>query len=553
METIKVGILNSLTGFMSRSETPMVKAAKLAIETINKQGGVLGHKIEPVVEDGESTPSVFAEKAKNLIYRENISTIFGVWNSNSRKAVKAVLEKSNAVLWYPVQYEGFEESPNIFYTGTVLNQQFVSMLNWCISKKFRSYFLIGSDYVYPKVANKFINAYMSNRKESVVLGEEYYPTDCIDFKDIASKIKNLKPNVIINTLNGDSNKYFFNQLKEAGVLAKDIPVISTSIGEIEYADIGEAGEGHYAVASYFQNLDSATNKKFVKEMKEAFGADSCVSDQVAMSYAQVFVWKEMVEKVGSFNLAGSKSDLAGNEFDTVVGKIKFNNNNHFTKKVYIGQVKAKGNIEIVDTTEMIEPLPWQGVESLDADKQIMIKDILNSFSENVNVSSLVRKKIEASLSEDTSAQKESLSSYLGEIKCQDVFNLDELQQIQDSFSKVTGVASIITDKDGTPITKPSNFSVLCSEYIRKTDKGMANCKKSDAIIGKGSDSGPVIKRCLSAGLWDAGAAIKLGDKHIANWLIGQVRDESQTEEQIKKYAQDIYSKLLSGSIQYSQS
>ena len=227
-DTVKVGLLHSLSGTMAISETSVRDAEKLAIQEINDQGGVLGKKIEIVEEDGASDPQIFSEKAKKLLMNDKVATIFGCWTSASRKAVKPVVEGSNGLLWYPTQYEGMEQSKNIMYMGAAPNQQIVPAIEYLLKNGRKKMFLVGSDYVFPQTANRIIKAQLAAEGGEVV-GEEYTPMGYTDYATIISKIKAANPDVIVNTLNGDSNVAFFKQLKDAGVTAEACPVMSFSI------------------------------------------------------------------------------------------------------------------------------------------------------------------------------------------------------------------------------------------------------------------------------------------------------------------------------------
>ena len=236
-DTVKVGLLHSLSGTMAISETSVRDAEKLAIQEINDQGGVMGKKIEIIEEDGASDPQIFSEKAKKLLMNDKVATIFGCWTSASRKAVKPVVEGSNGLLWYPTQYEGMEQSKNIMYMGAAPNQQIVPAIEYLMKNGKKKMFLVGSDYVFPQTANRIIKAQLAAQGGEVV-GEEYTPMGYTDYATIISKIKAAHPDVIVNTLNGDSNVAFFKQLKDAGVTAEACPVMSFSIAEEEIKGIG---------------------------------------------------------------------------------------------------------------------------------------------------------------------------------------------------------------------------------------------------------------------------------------------------------------------------
>src|SRR5436190_3012259 len=235
--TIKVGLLNSLSGTMAISEVTVRDAIKLAVEEINAAGGVLGKKIEPMSEDGASDWPTFAEKAEKLISKDRVAAVFGCWTSASRKAVKPVFEKNKALLFYPVQYEGLEQSPYIFYTGATTNQQIVPALDYLKAQGKTSLYLVGSDYVFPRTANKEIKAYAAANGMKI-LGEDYAPLGSTEFATITNKVKASGASAVFNTLNGDSNVAFFKEYKSAGLTAASMPVVSVSIAEEEVKSIG---------------------------------------------------------------------------------------------------------------------------------------------------------------------------------------------------------------------------------------------------------------------------------------------------------------------------
>jgi ABC-type branched-subunit amino acid transport system substrate-binding protein len=234
---MRVGILHSLSGTMAISEASLKDAELMAIAEINEAGGVLGRIIEPVIEDGASDPTTFALKARKLHRTRQGSTIFGGWTSASRKAVLPVLEELNALMWYPVEYEGLECSPQIFYTGICPNQQVGPAVDWLLQNKGKSFYLVGSDYVFPRTANKLIKAHLK-RKGGTLAGEEYVPLGTTEFGDLIKRIKQAKPDVVFNTLNGDSNLAFYQQYKDAGISAQEIPIMAVSVAEEELRRIG---------------------------------------------------------------------------------------------------------------------------------------------------------------------------------------------------------------------------------------------------------------------------------------------------------------------------
>lgn len=359
-DTIKVGILHSLSGTMAISEVSLKDAELMAIEEINASGGVLGKKIEPIIEDGASDWPTFAEKAKKLIQQDKVATVFGCWTSASRKAVLPVFESLNGLLWYPVQYEGLESSKNIFYTGAEPTQQIVPAVTWLLENKGKKMYLLGSDYVFPRTANKIIKAQLKAEGGTLV-GEEYTPLGHTDYSTIITKIKAAKPDVVFNTLNGDSNVAFFKQLKDAGITAKDLPVLSVSIAEEEIRGIGAANlVGHYAAWNYFQTTKTEENDKFVKSYKEAYGKDRVTDDPIEAAYIQVHLWAKAAEKAGATGVDEVREAAKGIEFQAPEGMVKIEGENqHLWKTVRIGEVMPDGQFkEVWSTDGPLRPDPY---------------------------------------------------------------------------------------------------------------------------------------------------------------------------------------------------
>lgn len=359
--TIKVGILHSLSGTMAISERSVVDAERLAIKEINAAGGVLGKQIEAITEDGASNWDTFREKATKLIDQDQTVVIFGCWTSASRKNVKPVFESKDHMLWYPVQYEGQECSKNIFYTGAAPNQQIEPSVDWMLKNKGKEFFLVGSDYVFPRTANTIIKAQLEALGGKTV-GEDYLPLGNVEVTPIISKIRQALPNggVIYNTLNGDSNVAFFKQLKGAGLTADKYPSMSVSIAEEEVKAIGvEYLQGHYAAWNYFQTVDTPANQKFVAAFKKEYGADRVINDPMEAAYIAVYLWKQAVEKAGTTDLNKVRTAAYGQTLDAPEGKVTMNANHHLSKIVRIGQVRQDGLFDIVYATPApVEPIPW---------------------------------------------------------------------------------------------------------------------------------------------------------------------------------------------------
>ena len=277
---VTVGQLHSATGTMAISETGSIQAERLAIEQINAMGGILGRKIKIIQEDGASDWPTFAEKAKKLLVSDRVATIFGCWTSASRKAVLPVVEKENGLLYYPTFYEGLEQSKNVIYTGQEATQQILAGLDWIVKeKKAKTFFLVGSDYIWPRTSNKIARKHIENVVKGEVVGEEYYPLGNTQFGSLINKIKLKKPDVIFVDIVGGSTVAFFKQLKAAGVTGKTQKVLTLSVTEDEMLGIGgENAEGFYSSMKYFQSLENENNKKFVAAFKAKYGANSVIGD-----------------------------------------------------------------------------------------------------------------------------------------------------------------------------------------------------------------------------------------------------------------------------------
>jgi urea transport system substrate-binding protein len=356
---VKVGVLHSLSGTMSISETAVRDAELLAIKEINESGGVLGQQIEAVVEDGASDWPTFAEKAEKLLTTDEVAAVFGGWTSASRKAMLPVFEGLDGLLFYPVQYEGLEASPNIFYTGATTNQQIIPALDYMVEQGMTKVFLVGSDYVFPRTANKIINAYAAANGLEVV-GEEYLPLGDTNVATIVSKVLAAEPDIVFNTLNGDSNVAFFKELKAKGNTPDQIQTISVSVAEEEVGGIGvENIEGHLTAWNYYQLTDLPTNDEFVAAFKAEYGDDRRTDDPIEAGYNAVYIWAAAAEKGCSFEVADIKENARNLELDTPEGPLTVSDwNQHVFKTARIGQINADGLIdEIWASDGPIEPDP----------------------------------------------------------------------------------------------------------------------------------------------------------------------------------------------------
>lgn len=345
---IKVGILHSLTGTMAISEKPLVKASLLAIKEINDYGGLLDRKIQAIVIDGKSNNAVFASEAERLIVEEKVDAIFGCWTSACRKTIKPIVEKYQHIFFYPVQYEGLEKSSNIIYTGATPNQQIVPAIRWALKNLGKRLFLIGSDYVFPHAANQIIKDIIFN-SDAQIIDEQYIPLGSKNVQPLIEKIVKTQPNVIINTLNGDSNIEFFEQLFTAGITADKTPVLSFSISESELQHLNiNSIQGHYAAWSYFQSLDSTQNQEFVEKFKREYGTDSVTSDPIQSSYFSIHLWAQAVKVANSSSPKKVLKIIKNQGYNAPEGIVMIDSTSLNTwKTTRIGKINKDGQFSIV--------------------------------------------------------------------------------------------------------------------------------------------------------------------------------------------------------------
>jgi urea transport system substrate-binding protein len=358
-DPIKIGILHSLTGTIAIAEASVVDAEKMAIEEINKAGGVMGRPLETIVEDGASDWPTFAEKARKLLERDKVAAIFGCYTSASRKAVLPVMERYKGLLYYPTYYEGLEQSPNIMYTAQEGTQSAIASLDWLYKNKGKSFYLIGSDYIWPRTMNKIANIHIKKIGGRVV-GESYYPLGSIEFASEINKIKAAKPDVIWSTVVGGSNVAFYKQMNAAGINGKNQALCAMAVSEEEASGIGpENLEGFMSCMGYFQSLKNPANDKFVKAFKAKYGANRVVGDTMECGYISVYLWKMAVEKAKSLDVpkvVEASSDLP---MDAPEGKIKFHkSNHHLWKHARIGTFRRDGQIDMIYESPLIEPNPF---------------------------------------------------------------------------------------------------------------------------------------------------------------------------------------------------
>ncbi len=368
-EEVKIGILHSLSGTMAISETSLKDVVLMAVDEINAGGGVLGKTLVPAIVDPASDWPLFAEKAKELITKEKVAVTFGCWTSVSRKSVLPVFEEYNQLLFYPVQYEGEEQSLNVFYTGASPNEQLVPAAEYMMTEMgSKRFYLLGTDYVFPRTANKVLKAFLKSKgvpDENIV--EEYTPFHHQDYQTIVSNVKKFASAgnaCILSTINGDSNVPFYKEFANQGLTAEDCPIMAFSVAEDELRAMDVPPlVGHLAAWNYYQSIDTPENKKFVQAFKDFCeknklpgGKDRVTDDPIEAAYFGVYVWKTAVEKAGSFDVDKVRQAVYGLEFDAPGGKKKMHESNqHTLKPVLIGEIMKDGQFKILHTSDLVVP------------------------------------------------------------------------------------------------------------------------------------------------------------------------------------------------------
>jgi urea transport system substrate-binding protein len=391
-DTIKVGILHSLSGTMAISETTLKDVMLMLIDEQNKKGGVLGKKLEPVVVDPASNWPLFAEKARELINKDKVAVVFGCWTSVSRKSVLPVFKELNSILFYPVQYEGEESERNVFYTGAAPNQQAIPAVDYLMKEeKVKRWVLAGTDYVYPRTTNKILEAYLKSKgvaQDDILIN--YTPFGHSDWQTIVADIKKFgsagKKTAVVSTINGDANVPFYKELGNQGIKATDIPVVAFSVGEEELAGIDTKPlVGHLAAWNYFESIKNPANEKFIKEWHEFTKNDKrTTNDPMEAHYIGFNMWVKAVEKVKSTDPDKVIDALPGIETPNLTGGTsKMLPNHHITKPVFIGEIKGNGQFDVVwKTPGLVAGDAWS--KELDGSRDL-IGDWVGKKCGNFNV------------------------------------------------------------------------------------------------------------------------------------------------------------------------
>ena len=378
-DTIKIGVLHSLSGTMAISETTLKDTIEMLIDQQNEKGGLLGKKLEAVVVDPASDWPLFAEKARELLTVSNVDVIFGSWTSVSRKSALPVLEELNGLMFYPVQYEGEESSQNVFYTGAAPNQQAIPATDYYLEELgVEKFALLGTDYVYPRTTNKILEQYL---KDKGIAAEDifvnYTPFGHSDWSKIVADVVALgadgKKVGVISTINGDANIGFYKELAAAGVSADDIPVVAFSVGEEELSGLDTSNlVGHLAAWNYFQSADTPANAEFIKTWKARMGEERVTNDPMEAHYIGFNMWVNAVEKAGTTDVDAVRTAMYGQQFPNLTGGMaEMLPNHHLTKPVLIGEIQADGQFDIISQTE---PVPGDAWTDFLAESKILKSD-----------------------------------------------------------------------------------------------------------------------------------------------------------------------------------
>jgi urea transport system substrate-binding protein len=362
---IRIGVLHSRTGTMAISERPVIDAVLLAVEEINEAGGLLGRRVEAVLADGQSDETVFAREAERLIRHDRVCTLFGCWTSASRKAVVPVVTRHDHLLFYPVQYEGLEQSPHVVYLGPVPNQQILPALRWLVGfEGKRRWFLVGSDYVFPVAANAVIRD-EARARGCVVVGETYLLLAATEVGPVVRQIVKARPDLIVNTINGDTNITFFRALRQAGIAPGDVPTLSLSISEEELSALGpRASAGDYVAANYFQSLDSPSNQEFLGRFGRRYGPERVVSSAMQTAYAGVHLWAKAVREAGRDDAAAIREAVKGQTIDAPQGTVRIDPATlHAVQVARVGRMDAGRLGEVYRSPQPVVAEPFPGPRS----------------------------------------------------------------------------------------------------------------------------------------------------------------------------------------------
>ena len=520
------------------SEAPLVDAALMAIAEINQTGGVLGQDIEPVIEDAASDSNLFAAKARKLIQCDRVATLFGGWTSESRKAVLPVLEELNALLWYPVPYEGLESSQNIFYTGSCPNQQIEPAVTWLLSHQGKRFYFLGSNSVFPRTANKIIKAQLK-QQEGKVVGEDYVSLGESDFTEIISRIKEAQPDVVFNTLNGDSNIAFYRQYQASGMTSDQFPILAVSVAEVELQQIGEVAAGHYACGSYFQSLDTPRNRQFVENFQQRYGSDRVTSAPIEAAYTQVYLWKQAVEQAKSFEVECVRVAAEGQSFEAPGGLVRIEPNHHATRACRIGKILPTGQFNMIDIDSCnrpIQPLPWLGLEQGNFKTFEAVIEMLAEVSREIHKTWNLEQKYQ-----ELEAVNLQLKREINQRQNVELVLRDSEAQLHALLTAITDVVLVLDVQGRYLKIAPTNLALLhkpADELIGKTLHQVFPNAQADIFLARIQESLETQQTCNieyshptieNKEVWFA-ASISPLDNNSVIWVARDMTERKQAEE-----------------------
>ncbi|HEY3448144.1 MAG TPA: transporter substrate-binding protein [Myxococcales bacterium] len=546
---VRIGLLHSLTGTMALSEGPLLDIERIALDEINSGGGVLGRRVEPMVADGASEPDVFARKAAELL-AAGAEALFGCWTSSSRKAVKPVVEQAGVLLFYPVQYEGLEESGCIVYTGACLNQQITPAVQWALSRFAPRLFLVGSDYVFPRVAHQLVGS-LARAAGATVAGERYLPLGEQDFDETVDEIRRAGPLFVFNTLNGDSNLGFFRRLRSAGLSPALVPVLSVSAAEPELQGAAEAAAGHFACWSYFQSLDDPQNRRLLSALHSRYGPDRVCSATMVAAWAQLFLWKRAVEAAGSFDAARVVSHLPGCEVDTPAGRMVAFANHHVSMRARVGELRADGQFSVVwESPGPIAPLPWLGVETSGLPHRELIQDAMASYPETLHRDWTLQRWLERRVRERTAELEDAnhrlraardFSDQLIETANAIVVRLDGAGRVvafNRAAERVTGYRRAeVLGRSWFETLAPRERSPGAWELFQRLEAGGAPESMEDRLVTRSGE-----ERLIA---WESGAVREAG-RLVGTISFGLDITERRHSEEALRESREKLSKIFSG-------
>ncbi len=562
MKKIKVGILHSLSGTMASSEMQLVDAALFAIDEINKKGGILGRQLLGVVEDGCSDPGIFKLKAKKLLEQDAVNVVSGCWTSSSRKALQDIIRDKKVFLLYPVQYEGLEENPNILYSGSCLNQQISPAVEWCLAQGYVNFYLVGSDYVFPRTANALIKSLLLDRGAKI-LGEDYLPLGATDFKDIAKSIKSAKPDFVLNTINGKSNAGFFTHYNKYG---NKFPVMSFSISEHDLHNLGIQKAAHYLCWSYFQNLDNKENQRFLSEFGKFNKINPIASDPVIMTYSQIRLWSQAVEKAGTLDIDAVREHLHGQKLKSPAGLLEVMPNNHILKSTFIAKQISNKKFEVIwKSNKRIKPEPWLGMENVKLPSAKLVLDALTQYPNLINLNTSLQtanlelEKTKREIEKHQEHLEKLIEERTVELKREVTQHKDAEEALRDSEENLRTILNSIGDavistnvegklihinpvaekltgwKEKDALNKPLEkiFNIINEETGEKVNNPVKRVLSEGVVIGLANHTLLISKQGKRIPIADSGAPLRNEDGEITGVVL-VFRDQTKEREAQKK-------------------